>query len=76
MELLEPLSIWVDHMLQKVVHLCPTYFVDSWCFLNTQPEDLNNCRLLTVDTKAMHSSINTDHAMESKANWFEFHDND
>ena len=31
---MEPLSKWTDCQLQKVVHLCPAYTMDSWQFLN------------------------------------------
>ena len=74
---MESLSIWADYMLQKVVHLCPAYLVDSWHFLNEicNLNELQNCRLLTVNAKAMYLNINTDHAIESIAKWFLFHKN-
>ncbi len=75
---MEPLSIWCDHWLQQVVHLCPAYLVDSWHFLNEAKavKDLTNHSLVTFDATGMYANINTDHAIECIAKWFELHKDD
>ena len=75
---MEPLSIWCDHWLQKVVHLCPAYLVDSWHFLNEAKtvKNLTNHSLVTFDATGMYANINTDHAIECIAKWFELHKDD
>ena len=40
--IMRPLSIWLDAMLQQVVHLCPFYLKDSWHLLN----DLKKLKLM------------------------------
>ena len=76
---LEPLSIWLDSQLQKVLHLCPAYLKDSWHFLDIiknfrrlQP----NVILVTVDAKAMYANIPTDHALTVIKLWLDLHKND
>ena len=75
---LEPLSKWVDIQLQRVVHLCPAYLKDSWHFLN-EMKDLEISKddlIVTSDAKAMYANINTDHAIESIALWFDLHEHE
>lgn len=72
---MEPLSKWVDIQLQRVVHLCPAYTMDSWQFLNDikDLQDLNGYTLVTADAKAMYCNINTDHAIDTMRKWFQLH---
>jgi hypothetical protein len=72
---MEPLSKWVDIQLQRVVHLCPAYTMDSWQFFNDIKDlkDLKGYTLVTADAKAMYCNINTDHAIDTIKEWFALH---
>ena len=73
---LQPLSAWVDHQLQKVLHLCPACLKDSWHFLhilNTHTPLPPNAVMLTVDAEAMCANMPTEHALEAIGLWMEKH---
>jgi hypothetical protein len=75
----EPLSVWIDYQLQRVVHLCPAYLQDSWHFLHTlQQQDPfpDDCCIFTADAVGMYANINTDHALEVMYLWFDLHAHD
>jgi hypothetical protein len=74
--LLENLSKWLDSELQRVVHLCPSYFKDSWELLDllksldTLPED---AYIFSADAVGMYSNIDTDLGLSTMKKWFELH---
>ena len=73
---LEPLSIWIDNQLQRVLHLCPAYLKDSWHMLHilrTSPNMPPDSIILTADAKAMCANIPTQHALEAIEKWMELH---
>jgi hypothetical protein len=75
----EPLSVWIDYQLQRVVHLCPAYLQDSWHFLHTlrqQDPFPDDCCIFTADAVGMYANINTDHALEVMEHWFDLHDHE
>jgi hypothetical protein len=75
----EALSVWIDVQLQQVLYLCPAYLKDSWHFLDrlkTQPPLPANSTIFTADAVSMYSNINTDHALDTVANWLDLHSND
>ena len=73
--IMQPLSIWLDTMLQQVVHLFPFYLKDSWHLLN----DLKKLKLMkrfefgTSDADLFYTNINTEHAIEILEKWFKLH---
>jgi hypothetical protein len=72
----EALSVWIDVQLQQVLHLCPAYLKDSWHFLDrlkTQPALPPESIIFTADAVGMYCNINTDHALDIMAQWFQLH---
>ena len=72
---MRPLSIWLDCMLQSVVHLCPCYLKDSWHLLNDlkKLKNLKGYKLVTLDANAFYTNINTQHAINILERWFILH---
>ena len=52
--------------------------MDSWHFLNEikRLKNLPDCKLVTINAVGMYANINTKHAIDSIAKWFELHQND
>ncbi|KAL7544934.1 hypothetical protein ACHAWF_008298 [Thalassiosira exigua] len=68
------LSKWLDHWLQKLKHLCPTYIKDSTSLLDRLDElgELPpNTKLFTADAVSMYTNIDTDHAIEVIGKWLD-----
>ena len=69
---LQIMSTYLDHMLQKVVHLCPCYLRDSWQLLHklaqlgTLPA---SARLITSDATSMYTNIFTAHGLSIIRRW-------
>ena len=76
--IMRPLSIWLDTMLQQVVHLCPFYLKDSWHLLNDlkKLKSLKGCKLVTSDAQSFYTNINTEHAIDILHKWFILHSQD
>jgi hypothetical protein len=77
--LMEIVSKYLDHQLQKVVHLCPCYLRDSWQLLQ-ELKDLGplppNARLVTADAVSMYSNIHTEHGVATVHAWLTRHSTD
>ena len=75
---MEPLSKWTDFQLQKVVHLCPAYTMDSCHFLNDikHLKNLPNCKLVTINAVRMYANINSNSTLDSIEKWFALHQMD
>ncbi|KAL7527719.1 hypothetical protein ACHAWF_002294 [Thalassiosira exigua] len=68
------LSKWLDHCLQKLKHLCPTYIKDSTSLLDRLDElgELPpNVKLFTADAVSMYTNIDTNHAIEVIGKWLD-----
>ena len=65
--IMRPLSIWLDAMLQQVVHLCPFYLKDSWHLLNDlkKLKPMKGCKFVISDADSFYTNINTEHAIET-----------
>ena len=76
--IMRPLSIWLDAILQQVVHLCPFYLKDSWHLLNDlkKLKSLKGCKLVTSDAQSFYTNINTEHAIDILGRWFILHSQD
>ena len=65
--LMNHLSCWLDHQLQKLKPLIPTYIRDSGQLLdllaNLSPLP-PNAKVFTANTNSMYTNIDTDHAIE------------
>jgi hypothetical protein len=77
--MIECLSKWIDFQLQRVIHLCPAYFKDTWALL----DDLKqvgplppSARLFSLDAVSMYSNIPVTHALETINKWFQRHKKD
>ena len=76
---LEPLSKWVDHHLQQVLHLCPAYLKDSWQLLHklkNLPKLHKHTCICTVDAVSMCSNMPTKHGIQIIEKWFFLHKNE
>ena len=68
------LSRWLDHWLQKLKPLLPTYIKNSTQLLQWF-EDLgvlpHNAYLFTADANSMYTNIDTDHAIKVISEWLD-----
>ena len=73
--IMRPLSIWLDAMLQSVVHLCPSYLKDSWNLLNDlrKFKKIKKQKIIILDANAFYTNINTQHAIDVLERWFLLH---
>ena len=76
---LQVMSVYLDHMLQKVVHLCPCYLRDSWKLM----EELRllgrlppTARLITSDATSMYTNIFTSHGLSIIRQWLLRHEHE
>lgn len=72
--LMNHLSRWLDHQLQKLKPLIPTYIRDSGQLLdllaNLGPLP-PNAKVFTADANSMYTNIDTDHAIEVINQWLD-----
>ena len=75
---MQPLSIWLDAMLQQVVHLCPFYLKDSWHLLNDLKELklMKGYKFVISDADSFYTNINTEHAIETLEKWFKLQEHE
>jgi hypothetical protein len=77
--ILGTLSVWVDYQLEKIIHLCPAYTMDSWQILR-EIKELGivsaNALIYTADATSMYTNINTKHALSCIFKWFLLHNKD
>ena len=73
MHLMNHLSRWLTHQLQKLKPLIPTYIQDSGQLLNLLanlgPLRPPNAKVFTADANSMYTNIDTDHAIEVISQW-------
>ncbi|KAL7515981.1 hypothetical protein ACHAWF_000020 [Thalassiosira exigua] len=68
------LSKWIDHWLQKLKHLVPTYIKDSTSlldYLNGLDDLPPNAKLFMTDAVLMYTNIDTDHAIKMMGKWLD-----
>ena len=76
--IMRPLSIWLDAMIQLVVHICPFYLNDLWYLLNNikKLKSLKGCKVVTSDAQSFYTNINTNPAINILSCWFILHSQD
>jgi hypothetical protein len=70
------LSKWVDHWLQKLRHLIPTYLQDTSHLLSLLRETgklPHGARLFTADANSMYTNVDTEHGIQTISNFLDDH---
>ena len=72
--MMEVLSKWLDHCLQKLCHQVPTYLKDSSHLIQLVKDQGTlplGAKLFTADAKSMYTKIDTDHGTSQVIGWLE-----